>query len=410
MGWWYNKPTVLQPSSFERETTMPLNSDQLVRQLYELARHVEQADRRRWLDEARALLHLVRRERVLEKLRVQQAQRVPWLTAEPLGELGERHPAPPPPAAVTVAAADGSAMPPDRHSPVRFYVLNTGWVRLRYGDAPSFDYGVTTDVRYRYGDLYFGGDSLHPVEGGLLSALMAVAELRALRQAVEGAPRPVVGLLDGTMILWTIQSEPDSVRLPVLNMYLQELAWFAAERVPLGSYISSPGSFDVSNTLRVYLCPQPSRECRLCHADEALRLCRELRDIRDAQLYRTELEPYERTCLFRSRSHILAHYGPHEIHFCYVHTGEEIARLEMPAWVAQDEAFLGMLHAVVADQCRRSGMQPPYPPALHEAHEQAVLSTADREQVHLLLEEILAEQGHLLRWSAKSHHKRVRGV
>lgn len=388
---------------------MPVDEAQLVRQLYDLARHVGQSDRH-WLDEARALLHLVRRDEVLEKLRAQHAQRVPWLTAEPLGELDESHPAPPPPTAVTVIAADGSVMPPDRHSPIRFYILNTGWVRLRYGDVPAFDHGVRTEVRYRYEDLYFNGDPAHPVEGGLLSALMLVSELQALRQAAEMGRPPVVGLLDGTMILWAIQSEPDEIREAVLGAYLRELDWFAENRIPVAGYISSPGSFDVSNTLRVYLCPQPSRECQMCYTEESLRLCRELRYIHDAQLYRTELAPGERTCLFRSQSHILAHYGRHEIYFCYLHTGEEIARLEIPAWVAQDQKLLGLTHAVVADQCRRSGMQPPYPPALHEAHEQAVLSFADRERVYLLLEDALSQQGYPVRWSAKSHHKRVRGV
>ncbi len=389
---------------------MPLDTAQLLVQLQEMANHAETRERGRWLEEARRLLHLVRRDEVIGKLDLQRQRGVPWLTAEPLGELDERHAPPTLPREITVAAADGSSIPPDRHSPLRFCVINTGWVRLRYGENPGFESGVETRVRYRYDELYFGGDPTRPVEGNVLSALMMVAELRALRRAVEESPRPVVGLLDGTMILWSIQSEPDEVRTAVLEQYLQELDWFAQERVPVGSYISAPGSFDVSNTLRVWLCPEPSRTCRLCVQEEALRLCRELRHVRDAYLYAAELAPGERTAPFRSRSHVLTHYGPHEVHFVYLHTGEEIARLEVPAWVVGDEELFGLLHAAVVDQCRRSGDQPPYPPALHEAHEQAVISAADRRYLELLLEEVLARLGRPGGWGAKAHHKRVRGV
>ena len=54
----------------------------------------------------------------------------------------------------------------------------------------------------------------------------------------------------------------------------------------------------------------------------------------------------------------------------------EIARVEMPSWVAQDEMMLEFVHAGVLDQCERG---PGYPVSLMEAHEQAVITSVDRE-------------------------------
>lgn len=404
---------------------MPLDFTQVSTQLDELVEETTAARRQTWLTRAREHLRTLDQEALHEKLTLHRRQRLPWLTAVPLGDLHTHHAPPAPPATFSVAAADGSSIPPDHHSPVRFYLLNTGWVRLTYGETGDFTSGVDTRLRYRTDELYFDPDDrLLPVEGSRLSALMSVAELEALQTAVAEAPSSdaregvptgeIVGLLDGTMILWTIQNEK-RIQTEVLGPYLELLDWFFERRIPVGSYISSPGSYELANMLRVAICPEPSTECKRCHAssDETLRLCYEVREFRDALLLASELAPGERTCLFQSQSEILNAYGRHIIRFFYLHTGEEIGRVEVPAWVAEDDTLLDRLHAVLWDQCRRSGHQAytsPYPPALHEAHEQAVISTADRRLVEQLLIERLAQADLFLLESAKARHKRTRGL
>ena len=85
--------------------------------------------------------------------------------------------------------------------------------------------------------------------------------------------------------------------------------------------------------------------------------------------------------------------------------GGEVVRIEAPQWVMRDGKMVDLLHALVHDQCWRSPDYPPYPPALQEAHEQAVITTAERRLV-----EELAERGIVYARSAKDRSKRRRGV
>ena len=52
--------------------------------------------------------------------------------------------------------------------------------------------------------------------------------------------------------------------------------------------------------------------------------------------------------------------------------------------MADDPAKLGMLHAVLVDQCRIMGAKP-YPYLLHRAHETAVVSNEEKLQVEQML-------------------------
>ncbi len=65
--------------------------------------------------------------------------------------------------------------------------------------------------------------------------------------------------------------------------------------------------------------------------------------------------------------------------------GREIARVEFPAWVADES--LDLLHAIVYDQCKR-GMG--YPVAVQRAHEQAVIHEGVRRQLEALIERLFA--------------------
>ena len=61
----------------------------------------------------------------------------------------------------------------------------------------------------------------------------------------------------------------------------------------------------------------------------------------------------------------------------------------MPAWAAEGE-IPDLLHAVLVEQCRVLGGHP-YPFILHRAHESAVITYAEKEEVKgLLLREMAA--------------------
>jgi len=101
------------------------------------------------------------------------------------------------------------------------------------------------------------------------------------------------------------------------------------------------------------------------------------------------------------------YYGEHKISFFYLKAGDEIARVEIPQWVAERDELVDMVHALALDQCRR-GLG--YPVALMEAHERAVVTAADREAFRLLVERAMAEVGIDVQVSGKSRSKRTRWV
>jgi len=250
-----------------------------------------------------------------------------------------------------------------------------------------------------------------PVDGALLGLKMQAEEMAALLDAASRAGLPAVALRDGSLIMWPLYGEEKTVQAHFLERFLTCLDEFRRAAVPVASYISYSGGQDVVNALRVWLCPMEARDCQQCASSEAQpALCAYLGTARDRFLFAGLLAEGERSQVFASSSAILKKYREHPIHFFYLDVGGEIARVEAPAWVVEDATMLNLLHAIVVDQCRRSGGYPPYPPALMEAHEQAAITPADRRLVRELVERALAAQGHTYLRSAKDRSKRTRSV
>ncbi|MBI3954087.1 MAG: DNA double-strand break repair nuclease NurA [Chloroflexi bacterium] len=359
--------------------------------------------------------------------------RLPQANQEP---PSARHPAPPCPTSYTVVATDGSHIDVDRNMPASCHLINIGTVVLSYGEGT----GAVLSSRPR---LYTGADAViaeptgagreEQVRGAVLAARRMVEEVAALAEALEAAPAavPTVGLLDGTLILWGLEAaERDFVREALVRegivAQLRRLEALARRRplLAVASYISYPGATEVASALRVAVCPhEPGPDCdrhcavsrpatpacRACAAaPQGRRECDAVGGLADRQLFETLLEPGQRSALFASRSKVVRQqYEPagQGVCFFYLRGADEIGRVELPQWAAQDGPRLDLLHAVVLDQCRRGYG---YPRALIEAHEQAVVSGADREAFWRAVEGALAERGLPRTTSGKSESKRTR--
>ena len=130
--------------------------------------------------------------------------------------------------------------------------------------------------------------------------------------------------------------------------------------------------------------------------------------MQDRELFINLLAQGERSALFISPSKIVGrHYGAHHIYFFYLRVDDEIARIEVPRWVAMDENLLNLTHTLVLEQCQRGHG---YPVALSEAHEKAVVTNADKEQFWQLVESSLVDEKLPGLSSAKSRSKRTRWI
>ncbi len=389
---------------------MPLKFGFLSQKLEELARQVSRDRGAEEAEKARLLL----RETDPAQLRAKvEGAKTSWLLAWPEGSLSQTYPASEPPPEFSVVATDGSFIRPDRHIPARFVVINIGWVVITYGPSPAayldsaahFYFREELRIPHPYRDLY--------LEGEFLGAKRTLLELEGLVEAAAQAKEPMVGLQDGSLILWGLPTtdDPDdiSVRGYFFDPFLGAFQRMREKGIPVGSYLSLPQSKDVVNSLRVEICEDDPVNCDKCSyvARRQKPICNDLAGVMDRQLFGF-LKPGERSALFRSSSKILrVGYGEHGVYFFYLNAGQEIARVEVPEWVAKDEKGLALLHALLYDQCRRGRG---YPSALQEAHEQAVITTSDRRVVDSLVEEALAKEGVAFFRSGKAASKRQRGV
>lgn len=388
---------------------MPLRLESIAETIEQMVKLTPTDDRSPAVLKAQQLLRDVDPEKLIAKLQDRQT-RVPWLVAVPIDTTDAVFAAPECPRDFTVVAADGSYIAPDRHGPLRFYVINTGYASLTYGASPSATLDCHANLCFRDEELYLDpptGSFL--IEGARLSVKMAIAEVQALWQAAREADHHVVALRDGSLILWGLQNEDARVQKELLGEFLECLDGFRKGGIPVVSYISHPGGGDVINSLRVWLCHQEAMDCSNCSASETTNPCRELVAILDRQLFGF-LRAGERSDIFESTSAILNKYGAHHIRFFYLNVGGEVVRIEAPQWVTRDAGMLDLVHAVLCDQSHRSGIHPPYPPALQEAHEQAVISTTDRRLVERLVRRALARKGIVYTSSAKDRSKKRRPV
>ena len=334
-----------------------------------------------------------------------------YLPALPKLRIDGRYPAPAPPHDFSVLATDGSFMLPDRHSPARFYLINVGRVHLHYGPRPDAQLSARAELRYREEELRV--NERIPVNPVILGMRRAVDELAALAELGQETDGPAVALQDGTLVLWGLSGQDAAVREWVLNDYLAAFDALRRRGVPVASYISYPGGDEVADALRIATCDFPALgrpiNCDQCREERERPACAIIPAIADRHLFEhvADLQPGERSDVFRSQSKILPHYREHAIAFFYLNAGTEIARIEIPAWVADDPDQLALVHAIIYDQCQRGRG---YPSVLQEAHEQAVIGADERRVVEQLVEEALARLGIVMLRSAKDASKRGRFV
>ncbi|HMO56472.1 MAG TPA: DNA double-strand break repair nuclease NurA [Roseiflexaceae bacterium] len=313
-----------------------------------------------------------------------------WLLARPVEPLNTTRDLPPLPADYALIASDGSQIDVERHGMVACYVINIGRVFLRYGTQPAARLTAQPMLYYRDDDLYISdGVRRIPIEGNYLSARRDLEEGLALVDLADEflllrGGTPSLALQDGTLVRWTLAGAEKLVQQRFLTPYLGYLDAMRERGVPVASYISRPRAPEVLGTIRLMLCPdvdlrsERGAVCSTCSDAAAGRepSCAPCQGLTDAEVLADILDEGQRGPLFASMSRVnVEAYGPHLIHFFYMRVGREVARVEIPRWVAEAPAQVDLIHSVIYDQCMKGQG---YPVALARAHEQAIVRAADR--------------------------------
>lgn len=345
--------------------------------------------------------------------------RLTFTAAEPVEPLQLRPAIAPAPPAHTVLATDGSQIAPSHHEIAYCYLINTGRIVLHYGQNrfPLLD--SLPEVFYRPEDLYVSRQWGIRTEEWMgyrrtVSEAIALAELGEwvstepqippalgaphqtelfpLPAAAPSAPPfPTLALVDGSLIYWFLDPLPTEARDRILPPILEAWERLRQAHIPLVGYLSASRSGEALNFLRFPACPHPAPDClKHCAALSDRAPCQVLEPLKDAAFWATQLEPGQRSPLWRSSAQILNLYGHHHIYFCYVHVGPEIARLEFPEWVVTDQTRFDTALSLTLTQVQKGFG---YPIALAEAHNLAVVRGGDRARFFALLEQQMIRAG-----------------
>ena len=332
-----------------------------------------------------------------------------------------KHEPSPPPPDFRVVAVDGSHIDVDRHLPARCFLINTGVAVLAYGSEPDAELFSEPRLYARDEDLVIRDPITFReqiVEGAVLGAKRAAEEARMLAQAVRrsSATVPTLALLDGSLLVLGL-SGPRNQDFVLRELVeegfaeaLEDLRQIGQDRpLAVASYISLPGHSEVVNALRLMGCQygRSETEYRCGLRGPGPRPCDScVGGVLDREIFSRLLDVGERSATFGTSSPVLdRYYRGTGIHFFYVNVGEEIGRVEIPSWVADDEGLVELAHSLVMEQCRRGQG---YPVALMEAHEQAAVRGADRRFFVQAVERALQTKRLPVYSSEKDRSKRLR--
>ena len=207
------------------------------------------------------------------------------------------------------------------------------------------------------------------IAGPLLGALRTVLEVERLADAVEQLPddKPALALLDGTLAFWDLQrgNYPRYVAKHLVGQRFQtalarlRAAFIDRRPMAVAAYTSRPRTSEGAGAVRLMLCEQADADCnRLCTARHSdLTSCDGAAGFDDREFFELLLEPGRHSPLYRS-SHLAARFalglatGQEWSHFYYLNGGTEIARVEVPDWLADDPEPLALSHAMLVKQCQ----------------------------------------------------------
>jgi hypothetical protein len=286
----------------------------------------------------------------------------------------------------TILAADGSQIIPDRHAPVNYGLINVGAIQVNQGGAGAPLLSIQSHL--------FDEDKLYTQTGLITEAHLALLrdlfERQRLAELAEQAEQPVVSFTDGPIELWGAKDGDDSSGFKEnLDVYLEALKRLNKLQAVTAGYVDKPAANLVVRLLEVAGLDQ----------DELPQVRKKfpLRGVRDIDLFWSLLGPGERSAVFALQSGSCRHYKDNlALHFFYLNVGSEkhpwLARVEIPAWVAGKPDQLDLLQAVLLNQCQIMGSRP-YPYLLHRAHETALVTLEEKEQVTQMILKELRERG-----------------
>jgi len=288
--------------------------------------------------------------------------------------LGARIALPPLPARATLLAADGSQSNPSRHDQVNFCLINVGAIQVGLNESAAPQLTVRSQLIY--------DEALYTESGVLTEAQIALMrdlnERKLLADLASQASPPIISFTDGPMELW---GAPETLATASFSQSLEEykrvLRSLHANGAITAGYVDKPSANLLVRLLEV----ASLEESEL----EAVKKLHPLKRVSDRQLFQRLLATGDRSAVFAIQSRSAGQYQDElALHFFYLNVGRVgkpwLARVEVPRWVAGNLEQMNALHATLFHQCQIMGSRP-FPYLIHRAHEAAVVSLEEKNQV-----------------------------
>ena len=296
----------------------------------------------------------------------------------------------------SILGIDGSQIYPDRHQGTSCFLVNIGSIILYYGIC-SGQRVLLNSQPYLFTPETSPAGMFGPE---LVDCLRQELELEiglalSKKTDVSNENYPFLFLFDGSIIFWHLASKENNLKEHFLNKYLLQLDQLFQARVLNAGYISLPKSKELVNLVRLEL--SNFKYVQQEQNDE-------LKHVSDTTIASFFLEPHCRTICFKSNAEIGALYPDHlRPYFFYLNVGTEIARVEIPEWIALAPDLVETVARIILNQCIKGKG---YPVALAEAHEQAVVKGPDRDFFYHVITKLSLEKKHRILPSQKSLKKK----
>jgi hypothetical protein len=178
------------------------------------------------------------------------------------------------------------------------------------------------------------------------------------------------------------------------------------QQIITSGYVDKPGANWVVRLLEIMDIPQNELN--------NIKKRRPFLGVTDLWLFSQLLGKHARSAIFRLQAKSAEKYtGSISIHFFYINVGDEkkpkIARVDVPLWVVNNKEALNNLHCTLIEQARIMGNEP-FPYLLHRAHEIAVVTHKEKEEIDQMLAiEIRNNGGEVGEKSGKQSAKDLQG-
>ncbi|NMC14783.1 MAG: DNA double-strand break repair nuclease NurA [Chloroflexi bacterium] len=287
---------------------------------------------------------------------------------------------------VTMIAVDGSQINYDRHSEVQYALINIGAIITASSQSEAPQTFTRSELLY--------DDQLFTLEGVISEARLALLrdmeERKVIIELAESLHPPVISLTDGPLEFWGAETASDKSELNKQQSEYQKILYKLQNlKVYPAGFVDNPGENLVIRMLE------------LTEASKAdinnFKNFRPLHGVSDHDLFNEILKPGARSAIFQKQSiSTSALDDNNQTHFFYLNVSSAgkpwLARIEIPGWVAQDSQAIDSLQAALMKQCSILGSNA-YPYVLHRAHEIALVTFQEKEQIDQMVAFELRRRG-----------------